>query len=91
MEESVTKSTELGMDVDSAHYLFHLVSVALDKGSQEQAQEYLQRMQFSTKQLKSKFIDQKYRLAEAMVLKTSSKIRDKVRAQEISSRLLKRK
>ncbi|MHA1968280.1 MAG: tetratricopeptide repeat protein [Candidatus Hodarchaeales archaeon] len=91
MEKSVTKSTELGMDISSTHYLFLLVSVALDKGSQEKAQEYLQRMQFSRKQLKSKWIDQEYRLAEAMVLKASSKIRNKVKAQEIFKQVTEEK
>ncbi|MHA2494714.1 MAG: tetratricopeptide repeat protein [Candidatus Hodarchaeales archaeon] len=76
-----------GEEIDSprviAAALFRLTSVTLDQGARDQAEQYLQRLKQIKDQTEDKFIDQEYRLAAALVLKASPRLRDKMQAQEI--------
>ncbi|MFW9915972.1 MAG: tetratricopeptide repeat protein [Candidatus Thorarchaeota archaeon] len=63
--------------------LFRLISVTLDQGARDQAEQHLQRLQQINDQTEDKFIDQEYRLASGLVLKASIRLRDKMRAQEL--------
>ncbi|MFQ5981219.1 MAG: tetratricopeptide repeat protein [Candidatus Heimdallarchaeota archaeon] len=83
LEEAMSFFEDIGDNFTKATYLYWLVSVALDKGPREQAQGYLHRLQLINEQEENKLISQYCRLAEALVLKASPRIRDKVRAQEL--------
>jgi tetratricopeptide (TPR) repeat protein len=83
LEEALSYCEELGHDFGIAFSLFWLISVSIDNSSDEQAQEYLQRLEQIHDQEENKLIRQAYRVAQGLVLKASSRIRDKVRAQEV--------
>ncbi|MHA2500338.1 MAG: tetratricopeptide repeat protein, partial [Candidatus Hodarchaeales archaeon] len=83
LEEALSYYERLGNRSYIAGTLYWLVPIALDQGSHSQAQEYLQRLQHIEAQEENKIVSQQCRLAEGLVLKTSPRIRDKVRAQEI--------
>lgn len=83
LEQSLTLGEEAGAKLATPWTLFWLISVTLDKGALEQAQEYLQRLQQINEQVKNKTSSQRIRLAEALVLKASPRIRDKGQAQVI--------
>jgi tetratricopeptide (TPR) repeat protein len=83
LKQSLTVWEELGIGLRISYTLFDLVSVALDQGTIDQAQHYLQRLQKLNEQEGNKAIDQQYRLAKALMLKASSRIRDKGQAQTL--------
>lgn len=87
LEEALRYYEGLGNRIYIAEALYWLVPIALDQGSHSQAQEYLQRLQDIEAQEENKIVSQQCRLAEGLVLKTSPRIRDKVRAQEIFRQL----
>ncbi|MFX0113370.1 MAG: tetratricopeptide repeat protein [Candidatus Hodarchaeota archaeon] len=88
-EQSLALFKELGANYDIVRTLCDLVSVALDQGALSQAQHYLQRLQQVSNHVKNKKVSQQARLAEALVLKASPRIRDKARAQEIFQQVTK--
>ncbi|MFQ5978348.1 MAG: tetratricopeptide repeat protein [Candidatus Heimdallarchaeota archaeon] len=83
LEKALSYLEEHGLDFFIPFALFWLIIVSIDNGSPEQAQEYLQRLEQINEQNENKLVSQRYRLAQGLVLKASSRIRDKVRAQEI--------
>ncbi|MHA2231934.1 MAG: tetratricopeptide repeat protein [Candidatus Hodarchaeales archaeon] len=83
LEEALSYYEQLDNKLFIAGTLYWLVPMALDQGAHSQAQEYLHRLQDIKEQEENKIVSQQSRLAEGLVLKTSSRIRDKVRAQEI--------
>ncbi|MFQ5979232.1 MAG: tetratricopeptide repeat protein [Candidatus Heimdallarchaeota archaeon] len=83
LEKALSYYEQLGNRLFIARVLYWLVPITLDQGFHSQAQEYLERLQDIEKQEENKIVRQQCRLAEGLVLKTSPRIRDKVRAQEI--------
>ncbi|MFX0091977.1 MAG: tetratricopeptide repeat protein [Candidatus Hodarchaeota archaeon] len=63
--------------------LLQMVSIAIDKSSPEQAQYYLQYLHQFDEQEKNKLINQRYRVAQALVLKTSDRVMNRGKAEEI--------
>ncbi|MFQ5981226.1 MAG: tetratricopeptide repeat protein [Candidatus Heimdallarchaeota archaeon] len=88
LEECLRYYEEQGLNVAVGYILFWLLQVSLDKGSSEQAQQYLERLQHIAEQEDYKNLSQCYRVAQALVLKTSPRIRDKARAQELLQQLI---
>ncbi|MFX0114154.1 MAG: tetratricopeptide repeat protein [Candidatus Hodarchaeota archaeon] len=87
LEENLRYHEEQGTNVGAGDCLFWLILVSLDKGSSEQAQQYLERLQHILEQEDHKILRQDYRVAQALVLKASPRIRDKARAQELLQQL----
>ncbi|MHA2368664.1 MAG: tetratricopeptide repeat protein [Candidatus Hodarchaeales archaeon] len=86
LEEDLRYHEEQGNNVGTGNCLYWLILVSLDKdskGSRKQAQQYLERLQHIHEQEDHKGLSQAYRVAQALVLKASPRIRDKVRAQEL--------
>jgi hypothetical protein len=82
------KRGKLGNNFITAGYLFDLISVALDQDVPDRAQHYLQRLQQLNEQEDNKAIDQQYRLAKALILKASPRIRDKGQAQTLFQQVI---
>ena len=84
LEQSLAHFEELGANILMAYPLFHLISVAIDTASLDRAQRYLQRLQQLNEQVPdNKLISQLWRVAEALVLKTSTRARHRVKAEEL--------
>ena len=84
LEQSLALAEELGANFNTAYILFHLISVTLDMASLDRARRYLQRLQQLNEQVPDNtFISQLWRVAEALVLKTSTRARHRVKAEEL--------
>ncbi|MFX0116327.1 MAG: tetratricopeptide repeat protein, partial [Candidatus Hodarchaeota archaeon] len=83
LEENFRYCEEQGLNVAVGYCLYWLILVSLDKGSPGQTQQYLERLRSIHEQEDEKGLSQAYRLAQALVLKASPRIRDKARAQEL--------
>ncbi|MFW9914319.1 MAG: tetratricopeptide repeat protein [Candidatus Thorarchaeota archaeon] len=88
LEEGMSCYEEQGLNIAVGFYLYWMILVFLDKGSLEQAQQYLERLQDINEQEDHKGLSQVSRLAQALVLKASPRIRDKGRAQELFQQLI---
>ncbi|MBA7709173.1 hypothetical protein ES703_118085 [subsurface metagenome] len=88
LEDELRYYEELGHNIAVGDCLYWLLQVSLDMGSPEQAQQYLDRLQHINEQEDHKGLSQSYRVAQALVLKTSPRIRDKARAQELFQQLI---
>ncbi len=87
-KESLNLRERVGNKVDIVLSLYGLVTVSLDAQLKEKAKRYLDRIFEIQKNEKSEFISQICRVAEAHYLKTSSRMKDKVRAQELFQGIL---
>ncbi|MHA2293172.1 MAG: tetratricopeptide repeat protein [Candidatus Hodarchaeales archaeon] len=97
LSESLALSEELGTDfvflLVKSETLFYFFSIALDQNFHEQAREYLLRLQAIVGQVasfpeKNELILQRYRVAKALMLKTSPRITDKASAQELLQQVI---
>ncbi|MFQ5976524.1 MAG: tetratricopeptide repeat protein [Candidatus Heimdallarchaeota archaeon] len=79
---------EQGNNITVGFCLFWMLQVSLDMGSPEQAEQYLERLQHIHEQEDHKGLNQCYRVAQALVLKTSQRIRDKAKAQELLQQII---
>ena len=80
-EQSLALRIELGNKREVSETLFHLISTSLDSDLIEEARKYLIRLQHINDQEDIKMISHHYRVAEALVLKTSMRARDRARAE----------
>jgi tetratricopeptide (TPR) repeat protein len=88
LEESLSCYEEQGLNIAVGFNLYWLILVSLDMGFSEQAQQYLERLQYVNEQEDHKGINQVSRVAQALVMKTSPRIRDKARAQELLQQII---
>ena len=88
LEQSLDTYKDLSKNLSMAGVLLEMVSVAINKQSLDQATKYLWRLEQINDQEENRIINQHYRLAKALVLKTSSRLRDKARAQEIFQQIV---
>ncbi len=82
-QQSLAICEEMGEDRLTAIILFELVWTALEKKDPAMVQHYLQRLQQINEQTDNRIIDQRYRVAKALSLKTSNRARHKMKAAEI--------
>ncbi|MFW9998149.1 MAG: tetratricopeptide repeat protein, partial [Candidatus Odinarchaeota archaeon] len=83
LETSVSIFEELGNHLYLSKALFRLVSVAIDMENVNKARLYLERLGDINSLIKNKLINQRYRVAEALVLRTNPRSRYRVKAEEI--------
>ncbi|MFX1251632.1 MAG: tetratricopeptide repeat protein [Promethearchaeota archaeon] len=86
--QSLTLFEEIGNDLYSSESLLALVIVALEKSSLELAQRYLERLQEINNQVEHKLINQNYRVAKALVLKTSTRMRNRAKSEELLEKVV---
>ena len=82
-KRSLVLREDIGNTLDMSDILFWLVTVAIDKNAIDQAKHHLQRLKHINEQEENKIIDQRYRVAEALVLKTSMRVRNRAKAEEL--------
>jgi tetratricopeptide (TPR) repeat protein len=87
-QKSLDLFEEIGNTIDVCETLFNLVTIAIDKGSIDDTHPYLQKLQEINIKEESKYINQKYRLAQAMVLKQSSRVVKIAEAQKIFQQIV---
>ena len=86
-QRSLALREEIGNELDISETLFSLLTLALGMDSIEKAQTYLRLMQSINVHEESKIVDQRCRLGEALVLKTSMRARNKAKAEELLEEL----
>jgi tetratricopeptide (TPR) repeat protein len=90
LSKSIDLFTELGNDQYSVYNLMYLLLTSIDLDDIQKAEEYLSSIELiAHRNPNNKGIDHKYRLCRAIYLKTSSKDRNKGRAEEILSSIIK--
>ncbi|MFW9916381.1 MAG: tetratricopeptide repeat protein [Candidatus Thorarchaeota archaeon] len=82
LEQSLAQREKLGNQLGIAEGLFDLVIVTVEAGFLKQARKSVLRLQQINAQGENKLINHFSLVAEALVLKTSPRMRDKARAQE---------
>ncbi|MFX0062541.1 MAG: tetratricopeptide repeat protein [Candidatus Hermodarchaeota archaeon] len=83
LERNLALFEEMGNNFYISETLFHLICIASGKISLEKTRKYLQRLQEINSQEENKIINQRYRISEALVLKTSTRLRNKLKATEL--------
>ncbi len=80
---SLALREEIGNNLEISDSLFSLLYFAISTDSKEEAQKYLRLLQGINEHEESKIIDQRCRLGEALVLKTSMRARNRAKAEEL--------
>ncbi|MHA2293744.1 MAG: tetratricopeptide repeat protein, partial [Candidatus Hodarchaeales archaeon] len=78
----------IGNDIWSSYTLFYLILTELDQQDQTRAQAYLNQLQQLHVRTPNKKIHLRSQLAEALVLKRSKRMRDKVQAQVLLNQIV---
>lgn len=82
-KKSLTLLEEIGNNLDASTALHNLILAAVYWGDVKDSQPYLEKLREINDKEKNKTIDQLYRLANAIVLKTSSRMLKQAEAQRI--------
>jgi tetratricopeptide (TPR) repeat protein len=88
LEQALVLRYERGNPRDITIVLDYLIQTLIDKGDLEQAQQYLHQYEQLKDQLKDKEINTVYLLNKALILKKSSRTRNRARAEEIFTQIL---
>lgn len=88
-QQSLALKEELGNDWETADGLFGLISVALELGSLELAQQHFTKLQQIDAQTKNRVINQLYRVARALMLKNSSRARERGKAEALLEQVVR--
>ncbi|MFX1419451.1 MAG: TIR domain-containing protein [Promethearchaeota archaeon] len=88
LEQSLTLYNEVGDLERYAGIYDFLIQVLIEKGDFEHANQKLQKLEELKNQIKDKVIDYSYLLNKAMLLKTSLRAHNRVKAEEILKLLL---
>ncbi|MFX1424774.1 MAG: tetratricopeptide repeat protein, partial [Promethearchaeota archaeon] len=87
-QRSLALEEVIGNNIWSSYTLFYLILLALDQQDQTQAQAYLNQLQQLHARTPNKQIHIRSQLAEALVLKQSKRMRDKVQAQVLLNQIV---
>jgi tetratricopeptide (TPR) repeat protein len=82
-QQALVLLKEIGNKLDISITLFDLFSIALDKNDPQLAHEYLQDLKHIKEQENNKIIDQRYHVAQALLLKNDERSRMRARAEEM--------
>ncbi|MFX0174015.1 MAG: tetratricopeptide repeat protein [Candidatus Hodarchaeota archaeon] len=88
IEKSLSLFQEIRAIPDITLPLFNLVDLSLYLGLPQKAQSYLQQLQEINTEEEHKIISQRYRLANALVLKNSNRAKMKIKSSEILEELI---
>ena len=83
IEASLAVSNDDVDDVLAGGRFYTAIAIALKKGDYEGAKKYLQNLKQINSQTKDKFVEQRYRISKALVLKSSPRIHDMAKAEKI--------
>ena len=88
LKQALSLTYEKGTQRDKTLILDHLIQILIYKGDLEQAQQYMHRYEQLNNQFKDKELDSVYLLNKALILKKSSRTRNKAKAEKILTQLL---
>ncbi|MFX0181936.1 MAG: tetratricopeptide repeat protein [Candidatus Hodarchaeota archaeon] len=88
IKKSLSLFQEIGAILDLTLPLFSLVDLSLKSGFPQKAQSYLQQLQEINTKEEHRLISQRYRLAKALVLKSSRRAKMKIKSSEILEELI---
>ncbi|MFX1417425.1 MAG: tetratricopeptide repeat protein [Promethearchaeota archaeon] len=91
LERGLTIREELGISITTSITLTNLIEVAIDIGDLDLAQKYFNRLKQLHEQEESKWVNSIFRLSKAILLKTSPRARNRVKAEDILKQILKEK
>ncbi|MHA2364218.1 MAG: tetratricopeptide repeat protein [Candidatus Hodarchaeales archaeon] len=86
--KSLAINEELGNNLNTAETVFNMIQLSLDQEKQAQTLKYLTQLEEIDKQMSDKRINLKYRLAKALQLKQSRRIKNKIKAQELLAEIV---
>ncbi|MFX0185800.1 MAG: tetratricopeptide repeat protein [Candidatus Hodarchaeota archaeon] len=82
-QEALSILEEIKNNFDTSITLFDLISTALDNNALHLAQKYLESLKDINDKEKNKVIDQRYRVAEALIMKKNPRARMRVKAEDL--------
>jgi len=88
-EQSLVLSEKIGSTLEMIYPLLCLLLITLDNNSHEQAHQYLKRLENLSDQNENTIFKQGYSLGKALMLKSSSRMRDKVKAEGLLKQIVK--
>ncbi|MFX1507481.1 MAG: tetratricopeptide repeat protein [Promethearchaeota archaeon] len=88
IKKSLTFFREIGATPDMTLPLFNLVETSISSGLPQKAQSYLQQLQEINMKEENNLISQRYRLAEALVLKSSRRVKMRIQSSDILEKLI---
>ncbi|MFX0047301.1 MAG: tetratricopeptide repeat protein [Candidatus Hermodarchaeota archaeon] len=83
---NLAKESEVSWPISSA--ISTTIEVLLSKGDSQEAQKYLEQLKELSEKENTRLIIEKYKLHEAMVLKSSPRIHDKAKAEEMLKKMI---
>ena len=83
LERGLALREELGINLHTSVTLTNLIGVAVEMGDLELAQKYFNRLKQLNEQEESKWINSCFRFSNAILLKTSTRAKNRVKAEEI--------
>ena len=84
LEESIKLFEQIPTSINNVELpIDSLISVALEKGDTDLAQKYFKRLENMYNQKKDRYLEVSYEYNKALMLKRSSRIRDKAKAEEL--------
>ncbi len=90
-QQSLTLREEVGDNFDTALTLFNLISTSIDTNSLDQARQYLQSLKELNETQEDLIINQRWRVADALILKTSTRARNRGKAEELLLQVVEEK
>ncbi len=90
-QESLKLLENTKKDLDISTVLYNLILVNLQRGSKDNSQLYLQKLQEINDKKENETISQIYNLAKALVLKTSERVIKRAEAQQIFQKIINTK
>ncbi|MHA2394656.1 MAG: tetratricopeptide repeat protein, partial [Promethearchaeota archaeon] len=88
LERGLTLREELGVNLTTAITLSGLITLTVDMGDLELAQKYFNRLKQLNEQEESKWINLHFRFMNALLLKTSTRAKNRVKAEEIFKEII---
>jgi tetratricopeptide (TPR) repeat protein len=85
---SLTAYTELGNDFQITNILFEMVWLAIERRDSKLVEKSLQQLKEINAQGTNRLIDQRYRVAKALILKNSTRARQKLKATELLEQVI---
>jgi len=89
LKRSLSLREEAKNHVGSANSSFHLIQLSLDRGLLEDAKYYLNKLEVISESIENVIIHQLHSIAEALLLKNSTRIPKRARAEETDEKSVK--
>lgn len=81
--QSINVSDDINDYLACSWSLYHVIKLTLDTNSLTNTKAYIERLEKSSNRYQLTLMSQMFRVSEALILKTSNRLRDKAKAQEL--------